>query len=353
MGILDGLVKGFAMAAASGFGARKLLQMNGQASSMIVNIGTGCAATCGLLYYSRVWIQGCWIDRSYNSNVDLKGRCVVITGGTIGGIGYAAAEIFAKMGATVILTCRSTSKGEAAIQKLKKTCGTNNDNNNIQYVTMDFLSNGSVRKGAADIQKLTDRLDFLILNAGIANGPHANIWQTNHVGPFLLVQQLAPLLKKTSGSRVVSVSSGAHKNAQIHWADPCTIPEDQRSLFGGAYGQSKLANIMHMRELPRHFQLENTTKCFAVTPGAVATNIMGNNVHWAMKPLLAALLRSPTLGAQVIKMACLDPSIPSGSYLSNCRVKETEGLDGCSNDAGQAKKLWELTERQVQENKFP
>lgn len=353
MGILDGLVKGFAMATASGLGARTLLQLNGQAPLMIVNIGTGCVATCGLLYYSRVWIQGCWIDRSYNNSSDdaannLKDRCVVITGGTVGGLGFAAAEIFAKMGATVILTCRSTTKGEAAVQKLKKT--TSNDN--IHYVIIDFLSNGSVRKGAANIQKLTDRLDFLILNAGIANGPHADIWQTNHVGPFLFVQELAPLMKRTNNSRVVSVSSGAHKNAQIHWADPFTIPQDQRISFGGAYGQSKLANIMHMKELPRHYHLEKT-KCFAVTPGAVATNIIGKNVPWLMKPLLATILRSPTLGAQVIKMACLDPIIPSGSYLSNCRVKETEGFEGCSNDAGQAKKLWELTERQIEENRFP
>ena len=348
MGILDGLIKGIAMAAATGFGARQLLQMNSKLPPAITNIGTGCAATCGLIYYSRVWIQGCWIDRSYYGDANLNGRCVVVTGGTVGGIGFAAAEIFAQMGATVIVTCRTKTKGETAIQQLKTSTG----NTNIHYVTMDFLSNQSVRKGAAAIGKLTNQLDFLVLNAGIAEGPHANIWQTNHVGPFLLVQELVPILKKTTNPRVVAVSSGAHKKAQIHWADPFTIPSDQRTLFGGAYGQSKLANILHMRELPRQLQLEDI-KCFAVTPGAVATEMVTKNVHWLVQPLLGLMLRSPTLGAQVVKMACLDPTISSGSYLSNCRVKATEGFEGCSNDQGQAKKLWELTERQVRENRFP
>ncbi|CAB9513926.1 Short-chain dehydrogenase TIC 32, chloroplastic [Seminavis robusta] len=345
MGILDGLVKGVAMATAAGVGTRYLLA---KAPPIVCTAGTIGGATMGLLCYSRVWVQGYWIDETCRIQRDLTGSCAVVTGGTVGGIGFAAAEMLAQKGATVIVTCRSQAKGQSAVKQLREACG----HNKIHYVLVDFLSNQSVRDGAAAIGKLTDRLDFLILNAGIASGPHENIWQTNHIGPFLFTQELSKLLNDTAKKhdvRVVSVSSGAHKNARIHWADPFRIPPEQRKLFGGAYGQSKLANILHMRELQHHVD----AKCFSVTPGAVKTNMLLKEVPTVAHPLLYFVLRSPAIGAQVILSACLDPGIPSGSYLSNCRVKASEGFESCSNDEAQAKKLWELTERQIKENRFP
>ena len=69
-------------------------------------------------------------------------------------------------------------------------------------------------------------------------------------------------------------------------------------------------------------------------------------------PLVYAISRSPTLGAQVIKMACIDDSLKGGEYLSNCYVKETEGVDGCSNDVALASRLWDMTAQHVKEGRY-
>ena len=113
---------------------------------------------------------------------------------------------------------------------------------------------------------------------------------------------------------------------------------------------------MHMREYQKRIRQEINSdaadvKCFAVTPGAVWTNIIPPTP--LLYPLFWFILRSPTIGAQVIKMACLDTNIlKGGEYLSNCYVKATEGKNGCSNDEIQWKKLWELSSKQIEENEY-
>jgi len=246
-----------------------------------------------------------------------------------------------------------------------------------------------VRNCAAEIKTKTDGangaandgIDFLVLNAGIS-GQQANtakVWMTNHVGPWIFANELMPSLiqaakkhnsndpsNQQSCPRVVWVSSGAHKKSAIDFDDTFRPTKSPGGLTLSSYGQSKLANIMHMREyqkrvrecLEREIDNDNDTntsnadiKCFAVTPGAVWTNIFP--VMPLLYPLFWAVMRSPTMGAQVIKMACLDNDVlKGGEYLSNCYVKESQGIDGCSNDEEQWKRLWELTAKQVEEKEY-
>jgi len=114
-----------------------------------------------------------------------------------------------------------------------------------------------------------------------------------------------------------------------------------------------------MRELQKRVRskasdLDNETsfRCFAITPGFAYTNIVGD-VALPLIPVLKFLGRSPTVGAQVIKMACIDPDIPGGSYLSNCYVKPAEGKKGCANDSTEWSKLWTLCEKCTENNKPP
>merc|ERR1712113_1179512 len=109
-----------------------------------------------------------------------------------------------------------------------------------------------------------------------------DVWMANQVGPFLFTKLLTPLLSDTAksssdGVRVVAVSSGAHKKAAINYNDPYVVAST--SPFGGPYGQSKLAQIMHMRELQRLLREqpglagEQAIRCFSMTPGFALTNI--------------------------------------------------------------------------------
>ncbi|KAJ1475443.1 hypothetical protein T484DRAFT_1828425 [Baffinella frigidus] len=313
-----------------------------------------------LIYYVRVWIQGFYFDKRCTTDANLEGRVAVVTGGTVGGLGFAAAEILARLGAKVVVTVRSDAKGEESVAKLKLSTG----NPRCSYIIVDFLSKASVRHGAAAISSAHSRLDMLVLNAGVGSGPAADLWMSNVVGPFLFTEILTPLLTHTAkvhgDVRVVSVSSGAHKKAAINFSQPYESPEN--GPFSGPYGQSKLAQIMHMRELQRRLRAaapdsqlaaETSLRCISVTPGFALTNIAAGKIPTPVLPLVWLLARSPHTAAHVIKMACVDPNVPGGSYLSNCGVKASEGADGCSNQREVWRALWELLEKCGEDARYP
>ena len=338
------------------------------------------SSLAGTACYLRAWIQDYWVDRSYRGDKDLTGTTAVVTGGTVGGLGFAAAELLYELGATVVVTVRTAEKGRAAVEGLQgKACDTETESR-ASYVLCDFLSEDSVRACAAELRTKCGGggIDFLVLNAGISGGgtggspqakpeaerdaDAARVWMTNHVGPFVFANELMPLLVQAArkdparhSPRAVWVSSGAHKRASIDWEDPFH-PSFAASGMR-VYAQSKLANILHAREYQKRVRecLNEGSKkeggpdvrCFALTPGAVWTGILGATNRPLLYPLLWATMRTPRTGAQVIKMACLDEGLEGGEYLSNCYAKDTEGKNGCSNDEAQWKKLWELTEGQV------
>lgn len=344
---------------------------------------TGIASLAGLAYYIKVWVQDFYFDWSYNDDRDLTGRTAVVTGGTVDGLGYGAAELLLQQGAKVLITVRTKEKGEAALKKL-------NCDSRASYVLCDFLSESSVRKCVAEIKEKTDGgIDFLVLNAGTSGGGKkakksgenqndtieaeermknfeaAKVWMTNHVGPWIFAKELMPSLVQAAKRnpsehpRVVWVSSGAHKKAVIDWKDPFHPSRARVGVAVSPYGQSKLANVMHAREYQKRVRAmvqegtENESidvKCFSVTPGLVWTNIIPTIK--ILYPLFWLIMRTPTTGAQVIKMACLDNELKGGEYLSNCCVKESEGVDGCSKDEELWKRLWELTAKQVEEKEY-
>lgn len=348
------LAKGTVAAIAGGFGSflccRKA-ELPSHVTVPAVMLGT----ISSFVYYVRVWIQGYYFDRRCMINPDLTGKVAIVTGGTLGGLGFAGARILAELGATVVITVRSEGKGKQAVVELKRAAG----HERISFVIIDFMSKKSVRDGAVAILATHARLDMLVLNAGVGSGKPADVWMANQVGPFLFTELLAPLLSSTAKTygevRVVAVSSGAHKKAAIQYDDPYNT-EDK--LFGGSYGQSKLAQIMHMRELQRRLRTqpglegEQAVRCIPVTPGFALTNITAGKIPSAMMPLLWFLSRTPHIGAQVIKMACVDPGVPGGSYLSNCYVKATEGVNGCSNQPGEWLKLWAACEKCLGDDRY-
>jgi len=341
-----GLAKG--LASALGGGTASALACSALGFGIAPTIFSVLFATVGsFLYYARVWIQGYYFDKRCRVDADLTGKIAVVTGGTVGGLGYAAAEILHKMGATVVLTVRTAAKGEEAVAKL-------GGGERASYELVDVLSSASAATGAKALAKKLGRLDYLVLNAGVAKGDTAEMWMANQVGPFSFTELLTPLLVQTAKAhgdvRVVAVSSGAHKRASIDFEDPWAPTGPDGGMLGNAYGQSKLAQIMHMRELQKRLRAykgcggETAIRCLAMTPGFALTNLTPA-VPAPLLPLLWLIARSSRVGAQPIKMACVDPDVPGGSYLSNCYVKPAEGKDGCANEPEQWAKLWALCEK--------
>lgn len=147
----------------------------------------------------------------------VNGKTVVITGGN-SGIGYDAAKVFAKNGANVILAVRNEEKGEESAQRLLKRA----KGPTIEVMKLDLSDLTSVRDFSASFLSKFDSLDLLINNAGVMVPPYTKTkdgfelqFGCNHLGHFALTGLLLPLLKSTENSRVVTVSSIAHRGAKI------------------------------------------------------------------------------------------------------------------------------------------
>lgn len=301
------------------------------ARQMFWSIAVGCLS----LWRLRHFVQGYWFDRHCKTDTNLVGKVALVTGATVGGLGCEVAAILAEMGAKVVITCRTKAKAKAAVAYIE---GRARNGKVISVIIVDFLSVSSVVAAAKKFKTQETRLDFLVLNAGVADGSPADVWMTNVVGPWIFTEELRPVLAKTAKIkgmphnaqlgllaskdaevRVVAVSSGVHKGARIA-DDPTTTTKP--------YGQSKLAQIMLVRELQRQMRAadpeiggEEPLRGIAVTPGMVITAMVGDAVKGWMNllwPIVLLVGRSRNVGAQSIKAACVD-AVPGGSYISSAR----------------------------------
>lgn len=284
------------------------------------------------------------------SKAQLDGKTVLITGANTG-IGKETAVDLARRGARVILACRDMDRANKAAEDVKKRSG----NDNVIVKKVDLASLQSVRQLAKDVLATEERLDILINNAGIMSCPK---WQTedgfemqfgvNHLGHFLLTNCLLDLLKKSSPSRIVNVSSLAHERGQIYFDD---INQDKDYQPWKSYGQSKLANVLFTRELAKRLQGTGVTT-YSLHPGVIRTEL--GRHFWPKIPLwkrivytpLMFLIKSPTEGAQTTIYCAVEESLQneSGLYYSDCALK-TAASQGLDDEA--AKKLWDVSASMV------
>ncbi|XP_032701327.1 dehydrogenase/reductase SDR family member 13 [Lontra canadensis] len=293
-----------------------------------------------LVYYNLVKAPPC------GGIASLRGRTAVITGAN-SGIGKMTALELARRGARVVLACRSRERGEAAAFDLRQESG----NNEVIFMALDLASLASVRAFATAFLSSEPRLDILIHNAGISScgrthKPFNLMLRVNHIGPFLLTHLLLPRLKTCAPSRVVVVSSAAHRRGRLDFTrlDRPVVGWRQELR---AYADSKLANVLFARELAT--QLEGTgVTCYAAHPGPVNSELFLRHVPGWLCPLLRPLawlvLRAPRGGAQTPLYCALQEGIEplSGRYFANCRVEE---VSPAARDDRAAHRLWEASKR--------
>ena len=180
-----------------------------------------------------------------------KGRLAVVTGAN-SGIGLIAARELARAGATVILACRDTAKGDAAANEIKAK----SPNSDVTVAALDLASLASARAFAERFNGEHDSLDLLVNNAGVmAVAPRRTTadgfelqFGTNHLGHFALTGLLLDKLQGREDARVVTVSSGAHRFGKMDFDD---LQGERKYRRWGAYGQSKLSNLLFTFELDR------------------------------------------------------------------------------------------------------
>ncbi|CAD6500138.1 BgTH12-04241, partial [Blumeria graminis f. sp. triticale] len=307
----------------------------------------------------------------------LAGKIVFITGGNAG-IGLETIlELASHHPAHIYIAARNASSAEAAIAVIHTAF----PSATVTYLSCDLTDLDSVTACARSFVERENRLDLLILNAGIMATPAATTVQgyeiqfgTNHVGHFLLTKLLRPTLCETAklpgtDVRVVSVASIAHLFAPWAGIVFAELKTDmKRWLTAQRYGQSKLANILFIKELARQFDEDKTgVLAVAVHPGVVDTGLYASVDKWPVLGFLLKLIKraggmflTSRQGAMTQLWALtaaraelgVDANHSAGKVVSGDYYTPV-GMAGQGNkttkDAGLAKRLWEWTDEEVKQ----
>jgi NAD(P)-dependent dehydrogenase (short-subunit alcohol dehydrogenase family) len=284
---------------------------------------------------------------------DQTGRTAVITGANTG-LGYETAAALAGRGARVVLGVRNLEKGRQAVARIAAaTPGAE-----VELQELDLTSLESVRAAAAQLRSGHDRIDLLINNAGVMHTPKSTTkdgfelqFGTNHLGHFAFTGLLLDRLLPVAGSRVVTVSSIGHRiRAAIHFDD---LQWDRRYSRVGAYGQSKLANLLFTYELQRRLAPHGTTIAVAAHPGGSNTELMRNlprPITAASALLVEPLMQGADLGALPTLRAATDPGVLGGQYFGPDGFQEIRGYpkvvasSAQSHDVELQRRLWAVSE---------
>lgn len=281
---------------------------------------------------------------------DQTGRHAIITGANCG-IGFEAARMLALRGARVVLACRNRAKAQAALEQIMRE----HPSARVEVESLDLSDLASVRDFCDRFIGSAERLDVLINNAGVMNPPFSRTAQgfelqfgTNHLGHFALTAQLWPLLARSPGARVVTVSSQTAHSGKIDFDDP----NFERRRYQGwvGYAQSKLANSTFALELARRAgQAGAAVSVTASHPGWTATDLSRESpfISWA-----ARRLAMPASGGALTTLrAAVDARASNGSYWGPARFFELVGAPAPARIPRRArnpeagKRLWELSER--------
>lgn len=252
---------------------------------------------------------------------DQNGRIAIITGAN-SGIGLETARELAAKGATVVMACRSQKKADEAMADIRRT----HPSAKLDFVALDLSRQASIKEAADVVLQRYPRIDLLINNAGVMwleegrteDGFELQIG-TNHFGHFAWTLRLLPAIKDVSGSRIVTVSSIAHRSGQLTLDD---INHSANYTKHGAYGQSKLANLMFTLELERRLRATGAkTLSVASHPGVTGTNLAADWSGRQSNPLsrLAVKLwpyvsQTPEAGALPSLYAATMDAVHGGEY---------------------------------------
>ncbi len=257
---------------------------------------------------------------------DLSGHVYLVTGGN-SGVGRATAAQLHKQGAHVVLGCRRVEAGEEAAKTFEGK-GTS------EVLKMDLGDLSSIREAVKVFLGKHDRLDALVNNAGLVVGNtysetkdgFETMFGVNHLGHFLLTELLLDVLKRSAPSRVICLSSVAHAGSpkERPTVDMDDLDWKKRGYAGlNGYAQSKLANVLHARELAKRLDGSGVT-AVSVHPGWVRSNLVASIIPiWIQNILMVPF--SPLLGimgnedgAQASLHCILDDNVPqhNGEYYS-------------------------------------
>ncbi|KDO51985.1 hypothetical protein CISIN_1g020927mg [Citrus sinensis] len=284
--------------------------------------------------------------------IDGSGLTAIVTGAS-SGIGTETARVLALRGVHVVMAVRNM----AACREVKKAIVKEIPNAKVQAMELDLSSLASVRKFASEFKSSGLPLNILINNAGIMATPFMlskdNIelqFATNHIGHFLLTNLLLETMGKTAREsskegRIVNVSSRRHQFSYPEGIRFDRINDQSGYNRFSAYGQSKLANVLHTSELARRLKEDGVDiTANSVHPGAITTNLFRNISFFSgLVGLLGKyVIKNVEQGAATTCYVALHPHVKglTGSYFADSNVAQASSQ---AVNTELAQKLWDFS----------
>jgi NAD(P)-dependent dehydrogenase (short-subunit alcohol dehydrogenase family) len=281
------------------------------------------------------------------AGLDLSGLTIAITGAN-SGLGYETMRVLAMRGAHIIGIARTQAKAEEACASIQ---------GETTPMFLDLADWESIVRCAEKIRATNVPLDGLITNAGIMALPELELvngiekqFAVNHLGHFILINQLRePVLAAPQG-RFTLLSSLAHRRADKGIEFDNLDGSKHYDPFT-AYGVSKLANALCARELAAQISHTDATSN-SVHPGVIRTNLVKNLPawqQWGAKYLGWLFLKTIEEGAATTCYVATSPELVDvrGFYFVDCNVDE--GETPYMNDDAMAAKLWQVSEELTQD----
>ena len=287
----------------------------------------------------------------------LKGKVAVVTGAN-SGLGFETAKELARKKCEVVMACRDHDKASEARNKIEKELR----DPDLRIIELDLADLNSINDFARRFREKYDRLDLMVNNAGVMHLPFKRTefgfeyqFGVNHLGHFYLNSRLIDMIEETEDSRVVCVSSLLHKKAELEF-DELNSEEDYDRKT--AYGDSKMANLMHALELDKRFKEKDIdSKAIAVHPGYSDTNLQtraaGNHLKKAGTKLMNKVAaQSAEKGALPTLYACA-AELEGGEFIGPDGFKQMRGYptevepDERAEDKELRERLWEFSEDEL------
>jgi NAD(P)-dependent dehydrogenase (short-subunit alcohol dehydrogenase family) len=308
------------------------------------------------------------------SGVNLRGKRILVTG-VSAGIGVETARSLAAHGAQVVGAVRDLAKAEAATAQVRKDAS---PPGSFELVALDLGSLKSVRACADSLLKAGKPFDVVIANAGVMATPFGHTadgfetqFGTNHLGHFVLVNRIAPLI--ADGGRLINLSSAGHRFSNVDLQDPNFERTPYEPFV--AYGRSKTANILFAVAFDQRHR-ERGVRAAAVHPGVIQTELGRYMEPGSIQKMLDQISQQlstdgqaafqwktvPQGAATSVWAAVVAPADQiGGRYCENCHVGElvpddapispvSEGVRGYALDPNAGAGLWKKSEELVGES---
>ena len=309
------------------------------------------------------------------SGVNLQGKRILVTG-VSAGLGVETARSLAAHGAHVVGAARDVTKAEAATAQVRQDAA--GHGGSFELVALDLASLKSVRACATELIAKGEPFDLVIANAGVMATPFGHTadgfetqFGTNHLGHFVLINRIAPLMR--TGSRLINLASSGHRFANVDLQDPNFEHTPYEPFIG--YGRSKSANILFAVAFDQRHRGRGV-RAAAVHPGGIQTELGRHMGHEQLEALVDQINKQeaaqgkgpfqwktiPQGAATSVWAGVVAPADEiGGRYCENCHVGNivadnvaispvSEGVRAYALDPGTAQALWQKSEEMVGES---